>query len=288
MGSVEETVRAEEEAAPTVTSVDIESIITTLSPCAELETGLKVNLKPPFVVSPVSHTFETTLEPEALSPMFSGVEWAGTQCWKASIECIKVLHERRLTLEGGTRRAIELGCGLGVPGVSLSFMYKSLQSVTLTDSPKLLDQLKRNTKSLDNVKAAALWWGEDDAFQELLSSTAPPNSDPSTGKSKPAGWDLVLCCDCIYEPLYGKSWQPLASVLMSCLDINRACVVLVACERRASDNLQAFLEIILKNGKSVTMEERGERSGTVVHLEEGVVTPLTEGEIQIYTITNQP
>jgi len=56
------------------------------------------------------------------------------------------------------------------------------------------------------------------------------------------GFDIVLNCDCVYEPLYGKSWELLVEVIDECLKLNPKCLVVTSVERRASDGIDDFVE----------------------------------------------
>jgi hypothetical protein len=56
------------------------------------------------------------------------------------------------------------------------------------------------------------------------------------------GFDFVLNCDCVYEPLYGKSWELLAEVVDELLKINPKCVVVSSVERRRADGIDSFVQ----------------------------------------------
>jgi hypothetical protein len=53
--------------------------------------------------------------------------------------------------------------------------------------------------------------------------------------------NVVLSCDCIYEPLYGDSWRNLLVVQNELLRINPKAYVLTACHRRPSDGIDSYL-----------------------------------------------
>ena len=48
-------------------------------------------------------------------------------------------------------------------------------------------------------------------------------------------------CDCIFEPLYGKSWELLVEVIDECLKLNPKCIVLTSVERRSGDGVDLFV-----------------------------------------------
>ena len=56
------------------------------------------------------------------------------------------------------------------------------------------------------------------------------------------GFDFVLNCDCVYEPLYGKSWEQLAEVVDEVLKINPKCIVVSSVERRRADGIDSFVQ----------------------------------------------
>ena len=56
------------------------------------------------------------------------------------------------------------------------------------------------------------------------------------------GFDFVLNCDCVYEPLYGKSWELLAEVVDEMLKINPKCIVVSSVERRRADGIDSFVQ----------------------------------------------
>ncbi|GMI47927.1 hypothetical protein TrCOL_g4865 [Triparma columacea] len=231
----------------------------------DVETGMRLTLNPPFVSIPFNHTLSTTLEEDALAPLFGGVEWAGTRFWAAAQQTIEVLQERKMLLVPKTKRVLELGAGLGVPGICVSEMYDSVESVIVTDSENLLPQLTKNTESLEKVHPAALWWGEDDV--SLLSKD---------GK----GWDLVLCCDCIYEPLYGDSWAKLVDVLVQIFSLNDETVALVSCERRKGDRVEDWVILCESKGLVVSMEDRGSEGCEEMQWCEGQRT----GKVEVFTV----
>jgi len=110
---------------------------------------------------------------------------------------------------------------------------------------------------------------------QLLPPTPPPNNSASstiqahpltwsrpslhtlltnTGYAK-TGFDIVLNCDCVYEPLYGRSWEALVEVIDECLKVNPRCLVITSVERRDGDGIDEFVER-MEEGESVGCVEK--------------------------------
>lgn len=215
-------------------------------------------------------TISTLLEEDDLAPLFGGCQWAGTRLWGAAVRAIQYLAGHlemdesnnnnsgssgakfELNSSGDNKTTLlELGCGLGVPGM----IYHLLGSnVVLTDQEDILTQLEKNvadnfpstvisndeTSSLDSdapakqhyIRAMPLSWsrtGVNSLLEQLQLSTA--------------GFDIVLNCDCVFEPLYGKSWHLLNETIDELLKVNPKCVVVSSMERRGpADGIDLFIE----------------------------------------------
>lgn len=203
-------------------------------------------------------TISTLLEEEDLAPLFGGCQWAGTRLWGAAVRAIQFLagnlemqesNKFELNKSGDDATTLlELGCGLGVPGM----IYHMLGStVVLTDQEDILVQLERNvednfpssvisnkesssdsTRTKQYIRAMPLSWsreGVHSLLEQLQLSTA--------------GFDIVLNCDCVFEPLYGKSWHLLNETIDELLRINPKCVVVSSMERRGpADGIDLFIE----------------------------------------------
>ena len=65
-----------------------------------------------------------------------------------------------------------------------------------------------------------------------------------------AAFDVILCADCVFEPLYGTSWKPLSATIDALSDART--VVLLAVERRPSaaapDGVGLFLDALAGYG----------------------------------------
>ena len=127
---------------------------------------------------------------------------------------------------------LELGCGLGVPGMILHATFPQSR-VVLTDCASLLPQLQNNLQqNFDEdglLTAATLDWDEPADLQQLLH------------RSQLEYFDVVLNCDCIYEPLYGTSWKALLSVQVTLLQRKSTALVLTSLERRKFDGAEKYL-----------------------------------------------
>jgi len=188
----------------------------------------------------------TLLEEQDIAPIFSGAEWAGTRVWHAAIRLLDYMYNEKFSkdniaysiMNGKSRPSLlELGCGLGVPG-----MIASLRGATtvLSDQESLLDQLRRNLEnnftteelfgSNSIIKACTLDWSRENV-RALLEENG--NKD---------GFDVVIHCDCVFEPLYGKSWMMLVDVIDELLSFKKNTVVLSSMERRNGDGINNFLQ----------------------------------------------
>lgn len=196
-------------------------------------------LEKAVVVNWRGHTLHlsTLLEPENIAPLFSGSEWAGTRVWDAAeraIEYLEDVYENELSNTGGGASVLELGCGLGIPGMIARLMGSSF--VLLTDQDSLCSQLRKNVAanfSGDNyIHAMPLSWSTNGVHEMLTTKLL---------LEKKVGFDFVINCDCVYEPLYGTSWKLLVNVIDEILNLNPCCVVISSCERRKADGVDDFL-----------------------------------------------
>ena len=228
----------------------------------------------------------TQLPSDCMAPMFHGTQWAGTTIWRSAVVALQYLlyyqtdgmnHSNTANISPSNDLAIrssdisdignsgikldptmtllELGCGLGVPGMVLHAMT-GCHSI-LTDKDDLLLQLQRNiqlnfcnTESDQNhgnepqpgqqssagrrIEAQALDWSIEGVHELLERCT-------NDGTSSSTSIDVILACDCIYEPLYGDSWRNLLSVQNELLRIYPQAYVLTACHRRPSDGIDSYI-----------------------------------------------
>ena len=217
-------------------------------------TGLEIGVK---VTWPEVRelTISTILEEAEIAPMFHGTQWAGTRVWRAAVVALQYLllfqdnpcrlerRERlalteRITAIGPETQILELGCGLGIPGILLHEITKA--SVVVSDMDSLVDQLKINLEKnfptnlpdSERLQAHALDWSEK-GVEDLLK-----NCD-RTGK----GFDIVLNCDCVYEPLYGRdAWVALVACQKALIKANPQTILMTSLERRTADGVENYLE----------------------------------------------
>jgi predicted nicotinamide N-methyase len=200
----------------------------------------------------------TLLEPDDMAPLFSGAEWAGTRVWDAAVECIQYLYDQLALADSRTHKSgmcndrdeeaeptlleglsvLELGCGLGIPGM-VSFMGMKAKHVVLTDQEQILKQMTQNVESNfirgespgRIIEARALHWSKVNV-QRLLDDVGLSGQ----------GFDYVLNCDCVYEPLYGNSWKALVECIDELLRIKPGTIVISSCERRNQDGVDRFVQ----------------------------------------------
>ncbi|KAL7581720.1 hypothetical protein ACA910_022260 [Epithemia clementina (nom. ined.)] len=209
---------------------------------------------------------------------------------------------------GPETTVLELGCGLGVPGILLHEITSC--SVVLTDKESLVEQLKdnlnhvfpvtssssssssnttnatelgrqdhhghdknnnNNNNNNNTVEARALDWSAE-GVQNLLEKSVVVTSKAatatrtkqSTTKStttitttttigdvpgapcRRSPFDIVLNCDCVYEPLYGRAaWQSLIACQRALLEANPQTILITSLERRSSDGVEQYLDALV-------------------------------------------
>lgn len=207
-----------------------------------VETGIVVTW--PGLPKPLH--LSTVLEEDDLAPLFHGTQWAGTRVWRAAMIAIHYLYERYQTTPGEenylnptSSSLLELGCGLGVPGMILHALLPQLQ-VILTDEDTLTAQLKKNIKT--NFGA-----NDDDDDDKKIQATSlswSPDCVSSILQQADGGtFQVCLNCDCVYEPLYGEeSWKALADTLSELAKQNPSILLVTSVERRNADAVEKFVE----------------------------------------------
>eukprot|EP00930_Biecheleria_cincta_P086909 TRINITY_DN76167_c0_g1_i1.p1 TRINITY_DN76167_c0_g1~~TRINITY_DN76167_c0_g1_i1.p1 ORF type:complete len:298 (-),score=35.92 TRINITY_DN76167_c0_g1_i1:33-926(-) len=163
-------------------------------------------------------------------------DWTSMRLWQAAASLVDFL----LIFPRGSfthARILELGCGLGLPGMVCGVLGAR---VLLTDTPEtlglLLENVKINFSSTSRIQAAALSWTRE-GTRTLARQHGP--------------FSLVLCADCVYAPLYGfRSAQKLAECIVSLCAASRSTVALLAVERRPGDGVPSFLRLVRHPPKS--------------------------------------
>eukprot|EP00927_Polykrikos_kofoidii_P052195 TRINITY_DN45985_c0_g1_i1.p1 TRINITY_DN45985_c0_g1~~TRINITY_DN45985_c0_g1_i1.p1 ORF type:complete len:387 (+),score=66.82 TRINITY_DN45985_c0_g1_i1:89-1249(+) len=135
----------------------------------------------------------------------------GPKVWPAAVELCKCLASEpwKQRLRGAS--VLELGCGLGLPGIVSAF-YLGAQRVILTDSgadvEAVVDAALKTILSSglpsEVLSFAPLAWGSAQAEAFLAENISLHG----------VGFDVILCGDCVYEPYFGEeSWKLLAETL---------------------------------------------------------------------------
>jgi predicted nicotinamide N-methyase len=232
------------------------------------EIGIKVTWPhvPPFELS-------TCLSQDEMAPMFHGTQWAGTRIWRAAVVAAEYLIQQQLQ-RPTTTTLLELGCGLGLPGILLGLLLE--YHVVLTDKDSLVDQIQNNIDHLPplrnachaSIRADRLDWSVQGVHNLLLVRTEYDNNDHHHDSS---GFDIVLNCDCIYEPLYGESWRMLLECQQELLRLKPDTYMLTAVERRRLDGVDTYLQCL--------------KDSPVVDRIEQVVVPFDHpAEVELYRI----
>lgn len=176
--------------------------------------------------------------------MFHGTQWAGTRVWRAAVVALQYLETggsgNTIVKIDSDTTILELGCGLGVPGMLLNRIFDC--NVVVTDMESLVPQLRLNLESngltttaangntnSSKIQAAPLDWSVE-GLQELQEVTQIKR------------FDIVLNCDCIYEPLYGESWKMLLKVQEALLKEHPETIMLTSVERRKFDGVELYLQ----------------------------------------------
>lgn len=139
------------------------------------------------------------------------------------------------------KRVIELGCGIGVPGLSAAVL--GAQEVVLTDLPMAVPWIRANIDANragfgpDTTCAAhALMWGEPEAPDEVESAAEDP-------------FDVILCSDLVYGE------RSIAQKLVWTLrKLSHADTLVVSAHeaRFAGDRGASFFELLAHEGFSVS------------------------------------
>ncbi|CAI5744931.1 unnamed protein product [Peronospora destructor] len=204
------------------------------------------------------------MQEDELAPLFSGVEWAGTVLWDAAVHlACRFLTDYRHQLQDPTNslRVIELGAGIGVPGMAAR--VAGAKHVVLTEQDELLRLMHVNLAANREVLRFSDGQELDESVDDKGQIVARPLSwGVRQTKEYIAQYpdekvNVVLSCDCIYEPLYGTSWQALAQTMELLCVANPKCIVLMGVERRNQDGVDKFLEFVKKKTKlTCTLDEQ--------------------------------
>jgi len=212
-----------------------------------VEVGVVIN----WPASSRALNLSTKLEEDNIAPLFNGTQWAGTRVWKAAVLALEYLWEHHRG--DAPKSMLELGCGLGVPGMVWHLLHDEQNKVVLTDQPSLLAQLQGNV------------------IKNFPKSASDKGGDGSIVQAKPLSWskegldalleecgdfDICLNCDCVYEPLYGRdSWEALADILGSIAKKSPSTLLVTSVERRNADGLENFIQRLEATGHVEPMKQ---------------------------------
>lgn len=182
---------------------------------------------------------ETLWDPEAAEisdggAIYEGGTATGTLLWDSAVHTTEWLLGLRLSLAG--RSVLELGCGLGLPGLACHALGAA--NVLLTDRPPIAELVAdglAHSATGPAVRSFSFEWDAAGAARVLEELGGPP--------------DVLLACDCIFAPLFGDAF-----LLLQMLDLLAGpnTVALVALERRQGDGAERFFECACEAGFAVS------------------------------------
>ncbi|TKY89594.1 hypothetical protein EX895_001379 [Sporisorium graminicola] len=159
----------------------------------------------------------------------------GSVVWRSTVELAIRFHRDVLFDLSLFKDAtvLELGAGTG----ALPVMVASLAKTWLaTDQEQLLPLMRKNLDNCDNVETAALDWF--DFFHPPSSHSAQLRKSHILDHfAQHATPDVIICCDCIYNP-------GLFDALIATLNVFTQpahTTVLVSCEMRSDQSLTDFM-----------------------------------------------
>jgi predicted nicotinamide N-methyase len=136
-------------------------------------------------------------DPEAdnpAAPVWADGSWTGTLLWDSAAHVCELMLAQpcwRARLRGAS--CLELGCGLGLPGMVASLLGAA--PVLLTDRLQVAEMAEAGCRanSLKGARGVEFDWDEAAARQLV--------ADHFGGRAP----SLILACDCIFEPLFGEA-----------------------------------------------------------------------------------
>ena len=136
-------------------------------------------------------------DPEAdnpAAPVWADGSWTGTLLWDSAAHVCELMLAQpcwRARLRGAS--CLELGCGLGLPGMVASLLGAA--PVLLTDRQQVAEMAEAGCRanSLEGTRGVEFDWDEAAARQLVV--------DHFGGRAP----SLILACDCIFEPLFGEA-----------------------------------------------------------------------------------
>ena len=186
------------------------------------------------------------IDEAALGPLWADGTWTGTLVWDSAVHVCELLLSAPEAARVRGKTVLELGCGLGLPGLVCHALGAS--QVLLTDRLMVTslvgEGLMLNSVPLSQARAIELEWSDEAAYsikQEHLESEAP---------------DLLIACDCIFQPLFGSAFLLLQMIQALA---GPETIVILALERRKDDGAEAFFEQAGAAGFATELRLRRER-----------------------------
>ncbi|KAJ1023139.1 hypothetical protein NDA16_003292 [Ustilago loliicola] len=169
----------------------------------------------------------------------------GSVVWRSTVELAIRFHQATIfdlsRLKDAT--VLELGAGTG----ALPALVGDLSRRWLaTDQEELVPLLKKNLDKHERIKTGALDWFDFLSPPSMHSAQLRkkhvldqllPSQTARQPEQKVDGADLIICCDCIYNP-------GLFDALIATLNVftdKQKTMVLVSCEMRSNESLAEFL-----------------------------------------------
>lgn len=154
----------------------------------------------------------------------------------------ELLDQHRPELTTGAR-VVELGCGLGLPGMVCAALGADVLLTDQASEAESLELADLNIRSnfmgparrppgpnSGRASVRAFTWGEE-STQELI--------------DEEGDFDLVICADCVYQPLYGKSWLQLGASFEALCGPDTK--ILFTLQRRPHDGVDEFLDYLVQD-----------------------------------------
>jgi len=179
------------------------------------------------------------------APVWADGSWTGTLFWDSAAHVCEMLLSRRCwreRLHGSS--CLELGCGLGIPGMVASLLGASPVLLTDRHEVAMLAEAGCRANGLDGARGVAFEW-EEAAARALL-------AEHFAGEAP----SFILACDCIFAPLFGESHLLLR--MLSVL-VGPATTVVLALERRPEDGAEDFFRLSSEAGFETRLLEQRKR-----------------------------
>lgn len=190
----------------------------------------------------VDFRFPVGGEEHELAPLFSGPLWSAI-IWERSVLTMCNYLERHAT-EFESKQVVELGCGLGVPGIVAGFSCKA-SHVWLTDRAEDLQTLEK-----------ALAVGQPTLSRSMCDFKAVP-FDWSQAPSQQIRADVIIAVECVSADVYGReSLHWLLTAIRNVVLRSHSVTVFLCSARRTGDGLDTVLEELAKLVKDTTDIQR--------------------------------